>query len=77
MGDAVRTGRAAQEPLTAHSSLEGVLRGVREASVPVAVCRTCGKARRLAVGQLVMGARIGTIHELAGLVRRVDRVVSF
>jgi sulfur relay (sulfurtransferase) complex TusBCD TusD component (DsrE family) len=77
MGDGVHTGRAGQEPLTAHASLEGMLREVLERAVPVTLCGTCCKARGVAENELVKGVRVGTIKELADLVRRADRVVSF
>jgi sulfur relay (sulfurtransferase) complex TusBCD TusD component (DsrE family) len=77
MGDGVHTGRAGQEPLTAHASLEAMVREVLERSVTVTLCGTCCKARGVAEDELISGVRIGTITELADLVRAADRVVSF
>jgi sulfur relay (sulfurtransferase) complex TusBCD TusD component (DsrE family) len=77
MGDGVHTGRAGQEPLTAHAALEGMLREALDRSVPVVLCGTCCKARGLTEDDLIGGVRVGTISELADLVRTADRVVSF
>jgi sulfur relay (sulfurtransferase) complex TusBCD TusD component (DsrE family) len=77
MGDGVHTGRAEQEPLTAHASLEAMLREVLDRTVPVTLCGTCCKARGLSEAELVEGVRVGTIADLVDLVRTAGRVVSF
>ena len=41
------------------------------------LCGTCCQTRGVSAADVVDGARLGTIHDLADLVARSDRVVSF
>lgn len=77
MGDAVLAGKAGQDPRTAHASLEGMLDGVVERGVAVSLCGTCCRTRGLAAAELVPGTRMVTIHDIADLTVKSDRVVSF
>ena len=77
MGDGVHTARRGQDPRGAHASLEAMLRELVAAGVPVALCGTCCQTRGLTEDELVEGASVATIHDLAELVGRSDRVVSF
>jgi tRNA 2-thiouridine synthesizing protein D len=43
----------------------------------VTLCGTCCQARGVTAADVVEGARLGTIHDLADLVARSDRVVTF
>ena len=48
-----------------------------EKGASVTLCGTCCQTRGITQADVVEGARLGTIHELADLVARSDRVVSF
>jgi sulfur relay (sulfurtransferase) complex TusBCD TusD component (DsrE family) len=41
------------------------------------LCGTCCQARGVGAADVVDGVRLGTVHDLADLVARSDRVVSF
>jgi len=43
----------------------------------VTLCGTCCQTRGLTADDVVEGVTLGTIHDLADLVARSDRVVSF
>ena len=77
MGDGVNTARRGQEPRAAHASIEALLAEILEKGVAVTLCGTCCQTRGLLESDLIDGARVGTIHELAAAVKRSDRVISF
>ena len=77
MGDAVHTARRGQDPRGAHASLEEMLAELTAKGAVATLCGTCCQTRGLTVDDVVYGVRIGTIHDLADLVARSDRVVSF
>jgi sulfur relay (sulfurtransferase) complex TusBCD TusD component (DsrE family) len=77
LGDGVHTARKGQDPRGAHASLEPMLEEIIAGGAVVTLCGTCCAARGLAEADLVAGAQGGTIHDLAGLIARTDKVVSF
>jgi len=77
LGDGVQTARRGQDPRGAHASLEAMLVELLDAGVSVTLCGTCCQARGLVAADVVDRVRLGTIHDLAGLVETSDRVVSF
>lgn len=77
MGDGVNTARKGQDPNTAHASLEPMLADLVETGVNVMLCGTCCRTRGLDEADLIDGVVAGTIHDMAELVARSDRVVSF
>ena len=76
-GDGVHLARAGQDPRDAHASLETMVRELLERGVVVTACGTCCQTRGLALGDLVGGVTVGTIHDLAALVARSDRTLTF
>lgn len=77
MGDAVNTARRGQDPRAAHASLEAALAELVEKGVSVTLCGTCCQTRGLQEVDLIAGAVVGTIHDLARVVRESDKVLSF
>ena len=77
LGDGVHLARSGQDPREAHASLEAMLRDLLARGVTVTACGTCCQARGLAAGDLVEGVAVGTIHDLAALVARSDRTLTF
>lgn len=77
MGDGVHTARRGQDPRGAHASLEAALVELVAKGAVVTLCGTCCQTRGLTVADVVDGVHMGTIHGLADLVARSDRVVSF
>ena len=77
LGDGVHTARSGQDPRGAHASLEDMLKELIGNGAVVTLCGTCCQVRGVTADDIVDGARLGTIHALAALVARSDRVVSF
>ena len=77
MGDGVHAARAGQEPRDAHASIEHMLRGVLERGVHVSCCGTCCRSRGLDEAELVEGAHLRTIHDLAASLAACGRSLSF
>ena len=77
MGDGVHAARRGQEPRGAHASIEAALRELLDTGAAVTACGTCCATRGLSEGDVIDGVRLGTIHDLAGLIVSSDRVVSF
>jgi sulfur relay (sulfurtransferase) complex TusBCD TusD component (DsrE family) len=77
LGDGVHTARRGQDPRGAHASLEEMLVDLLDKGAVATLCGTCCQTRGLGAADVVEGARLGTIHELADLVLRSDRVVAF
>ncbi|MGZ4199959.1 MAG: DsrE/DsrF/TusD sulfur relay family protein [Thermoleophilia bacterium] len=77
LGDGVHLARGGQDPRDAHASLEAMLRELLERGVVVTACGTCCQTRGLVAGDLVDGVAVGTIHDLAALVARSDRTLTF
>ncbi len=77
LGDGVQTARRGQDPRGAHASLEEMLTELLDKGAVVTLCGTCCQTRGLSDSDVVAGVHLGTIHDLADLVARSDRVVSF
>jgi uncharacterized protein involved in oxidation of intracellular sulfur len=77
LGDGVHLARAGQDPREAHASLEAMVRELLGRGVVVTACGTCCQTRGLPPGDLVGGVTVGTIHDLAALVARSDRTLTF
>ncbi len=77
LGDGVHTARRGQQPRGAHVSLEDMLAELVAKGAVVTLCGTCCQTRGLTAAEVIDGVRLGTIHDLADLVARSDRVVSF
>lgn len=77
MGDGVHTARVGQQPMTAHASLEAMLREALDKGAQVSVCGTCCRARGVTEGELIDGVHIATINDLAGLVLSCEHALSF
>ena len=77
LGDGVHTARRDQDPRGAQVSLEEMLTELIGKGATVTLCGTCCQTRGVGAADVVDGARLGTIHDLADLVARSDRVVSF
>ena len=77
MGDGVPAARAAQDPRGAHTSLEQMMLDLLERGVDISCCGTCCLTRGLKADDLIPGARIETIHDLAAAIARADKVISF
>ena len=76
LGDAVHTGRSGQQP-SSGASVEAQVRTALDRGAEVTLCGTCCASRGLSADEVIDGVRIGTMHELAELTVRADRVVSF
>jgi sulfur relay (sulfurtransferase) complex TusBCD TusD component (DsrE family) len=77
LGDGVHTAHRGQDPRGAHASLEEMLVELLDKGAAVTLCGTCCQTRGITQSDVVEGVRLGTIHDLADLVARSDRVVSF
>jgi sulfur relay (sulfurtransferase) complex TusBCD TusD component (DsrE family) len=77
LGDGVHTAHRGQDPRGAHASLEEMLVELLVKGAAVTLCGTCCQTRGITQSDVVEGVRLGTIHDLADLVARSDRVVSF
>ena len=77
IGDGVHAARAGQDPSGASDSVEGHVRAVLDRGAEVTLCGTCCRSRGLADADVVEGARVGTVRDLADLVVGADRVVTF
>lgn len=74
MGDAVACAKAGQKVPAGYYNAGDML---RMAGGEVALCGTCLDARGLADGELVAGARRGTLDELAAWTAEADKVLVF
>jgi tRNA 2-thiouridine synthesizing protein D len=77
MGDGVHAARRGQEPREAHKSIEGMLAAAVSTGAHVAVCGACCRTRGLQQDDLVEGVRLATVHDLAALTTKNDRLLSF
>jgi uncharacterized protein involved in oxidation of intracellular sulfur len=77
MGDGVHAARASQDPRGAHASLEAMIREALEKGAQVTLCGTCCQTRGLDEHDAIPGVHLGTVHDLAALVVKSDRVISF
>ena len=76
LGDGVHVARRGQDPRGAHASLQEMLEELLRTGAAVTVCGTCCQSRGLGEDELIEGIVVGTIHDLANLVLRSDRVLG-
>jgi uncharacterized protein involved in oxidation of intracellular sulfur len=77
LGDGVLTGVGGQTVPEGGHDVEAMLRDFISAGNEVAACRTCMDARQLTQADLVSGARVGTLIELAAWTALSDKVLVF
>jgi tRNA 2-thiouridine synthesizing protein D len=77
MGDAVHAARRGQQPREAHKSVEELVIQAVTGGASITACGACCRTRGLEQEDLIEGVRLATIHELAGLVSKNDRLLSF
>jgi uncharacterized protein involved in oxidation of intracellular sulfur len=77
LGDGVHTARRGQDPRGAQASLEEMLVELIAKGAVVTLCGTCCQTRGVTAADVVDGVHVGAIHDLADLIARSDRVVSF
>ncbi len=77
LGDAAAGARAGQKVPQGYYNVADMLGGVLRRGGEVAVCGTCMDARGLAEGDLVDGARRGTMEQLARWTAEADKVLVF
>jgi len=76
MADAVLAAKSGQKTPDGYYCLESMLNGViRQADV--VLCGTCMDARGIEEGELVVGAKRGTMPQLAKLTLAADKVLIF
>lgn len=76
MGDGVYAARRGQDPGTLAASVELQVNEVVEKGARLTLCGTCCRSRGIQAADVVDGARLGTIHDLAALSVSADRVIS-
>jgi tRNA 2-thiouridine synthesizing protein D len=77
MGDGVHAARRGQQPREAHKSVEDLLAQAIAAGASITACGACCRTRGLEQQDLIEGVRLATIHELAALVSKNDKLLSF
>ena len=77
MSDAVTVGLPNQPVASAGGGLQQMLMELVEHGAQIRLCRTCAQARGLADLELIRGAAIGTLPELAEWTLVADKVLSF
>ena len=77
LSDAVTVALPGQQSAVAGASLGAMLETLLAAGVDVRLCRTCLQARGLTDLDLLPGAVVGTMQELAEWTLTADKVLSF
>ncbi|MGQ0511637.1 MAG: DsrE/DsrF/TusD sulfur relay family protein [Betaproteobacteria bacterium] len=77
LGDAAACARAGQKVPQGYYNVADMLGGVLRRGGEVAVCGTCMDARGLADGDLVAGAKRGSMELLAGWTVETDKALVF
>ncbi len=77
IGDAVGCAVAGQETPNGYYNLERMIKACAKRGVPVGCCGSCLKARGIRDDQLVEGAKLSSLEELADWTLWADRVVTF
>jgi len=76
MADAVLAAKAGQKTPDGYYNLESMIKGVIRFA-DVVLCGTCMNARGIEEGELVPGAKRGTMPQLADLTLAADKVLVF
>ena len=77
VGDAVVSAKKGQATPRGYYSLEKMLMVFTQKGVSIGLCSTCMDARGIKDSDLVEGAHRGSMEELAGLVRKSHKVLTF
>lgn len=77
MADAVLAAKKGQKVPKGYYNLEQMLSDLTAKDIRVRLCGTCAKARALAPEDVLEGAAIGSMMELAQWVLESDEVISF
>lgn len=77
MGDAATAAKAGQEVPQGYYNVERMLRIAGSRDGEISVCGTCMDARGIGDGELIEGARRGSMEELADWVEAADRLLVF
>jgi uncharacterized protein involved in oxidation of intracellular sulfur len=77
MGDAVAAAKRGQETPNGYYNLAKMLLSLTQKGVGVGLCGTCMDARGIQESELVDGAHRGSMKELADLVQKNDKVLTF
>ena len=77
MADAVPAAKARQKTPDGYYNVERMLKRVLSGKGSVLLCGTCMDARGIDDGELMQGARRGTMDELADATAEADKVLIF
>ncbi|MBI2485916.1 MAG: DsrE family protein [Deltaproteobacteria bacterium] len=77
LGDAVVAAKAGQETPKGYYNLGDMIKDILSKGCTVKACGTCIKARGIKAEELVEGARVGRMLELANWVKESDKVLTF
>lgn len=77
MADSVSAGRSGQKPPAGYYNIELMLKRVALGGGKVMVCATCMDARGLAPGELIDGAAVSNMAELAQAIALADKLLVF
>lgn len=77
MGDSAVAAKAGQKVPPGYYNVQNMVNAVARHGGEVAVCGTCLDARGIGDGELMEGARRGTLDELTAWVIESDKVLAF
>ncbi len=77
LGDSVSAAKQGQEVPQGYYNLGEMLSGLLGLGVSVKACGTCIKARGIKPDELLPGAEVGAMTQLAGWVKESDVVLTF
>lgn len=77
IGDATACAKAGQQVPQGYYNVEAMLKSVIRHGGEVAVCGSCMDARGIGEGELLDGARRGSLEQLTDWTLEADRVITF
>lgn len=77
IGDAASCAKAGQQVPQGHYNVEVMLKNVTRHGGEVAACGSCMDARGIGEGELLDGARRGSLEQLTDWTLEADRVITF
>ena len=77
LGDAAACAKSGQSVPQGFYNINRMLQVITQKQVPVGVCATCMDARGIKEGDLIDGAKRGTLQELADWTAWAEKVVVF
>lgn len=77
IGDAVLAGKKGQKVPAGYYNTEKMLTDLTEKETEVRLCGTCCNARGITQEEVVQGAEIGGMVDLARWIQESDKVISF